>query len=158
MNSNGQIAFRGILVGEGIDNTNNTGIWAQDADGALGLVIRAGDTIEVAPGDLRVLSHPSFASGSGGEDGLRYGFNDLGQIAFVASFTDGTSGVLVASTCKTGDVNADTVVDLLDIQPFASVLVDPDGASAAQRCAADANGDSVIDGSDIAAFIDELNP
>lgn len=156
MNSEGNVAFRGILVGDGVTSLNNTGIWAEDPDGGLQLVVRAGDQIELAPGDLRFVSHPGFASGSGGQDGVRTGFNDLGQIAFVASFSDGTSGVILATPCNVGDMNDDDIVDALDVAPFASVLVSPDDASAAMRCAADVNGDSFVDGLDIAALVEAL--
>jgi hypothetical protein len=37
-----------------------------------------------------------FTSATGNADGRPSGFNDLGQISFVAFFTDGTSGVFVS--------------------------------------------------------------
>lgn len=96
MNANGDVAFMGVLVGDGVDFSNNIGIWAQK-DGELQLVIRAGDEIEVAPGDIRTASWPGILSGSGREDGREVVFNDAGQIAMTLFFTDDTSGVFVAT-------------------------------------------------------------
>ena len=158
MNASGRLALRGVLVGAGVDSSNNTGIWAQDLGGALRLVIRAGDSFELAPGDTRTVAGLGFASGSGGQDGRRTGFNDLGQVAFVAAFTDGSSGVFVASPCLAADVNADSFIDVADVGPFATVLVDPSGASEYERCAADVNGDTLVNGEDIPTFLEELLP
>lgn len=55
--------------------------------------------MEAAPGELRTISDLKFGFfplSSGNEDGRRSGFNDRGQLAFLAKFTDGTSGVFVA--------------------------------------------------------------
>ncbi len=95
LNSLGQIAFDGILQGTGVDSSNDRGIWAQDANGVLHLVIREGEPFEVAPGDIRTVHYFQDAGGlSGGSYGQA--FNDRGEITFQASFTDGSSGVFVA--------------------------------------------------------------
>jgi|GEM_PF-2082505 len=52
-----------------------------------------------------------------------------------------------------GDVNLDTFVDLNDIDAFAAVLIDPDSATDAQNCAADANQDGNVNGLDVQAFM-----
>ena len=59
LNNAGQIAFRGSLMGSGINEFNNDGIWATDNDGMVRLIAREGTPLEVAPGDLRT---PSAAS------------------------------------------------------------------------------------------------
>mgnify|MGYP005853651969 CR=1 FL=1 len=56
-------------------------------------------------------------------------------------------------SCLPGDVNGDGSVDTADIDAFVATIVDPDGATAAERCAADANGDGVVDTADIDAFV-----
>jgi hypothetical protein len=96
LNSAGQTAFIGQLAGNGIDSTNNQGIWAQDRTGQLQLIARYGDSIEVAPGDFRTISTLSFYVGNS-DEGTRSGFNSHGQLAFQATFTDGTSGIFVSS-------------------------------------------------------------
>jgi hypothetical protein len=96
LNAAGQIAFTGRLTGPGITMTNDAGIWAQDLTGALTLIARKGDVIEVQPGDFRTILSAFFLGGSGLEDGRRAGFNELGQLAFIANFTDSSSGIFVS--------------------------------------------------------------
>lgn len=74
MNSAGQTAFRGTLVGNGVNADNATGIWAE-RDGSLSMVVRAGDH---APGA------PDGAVFSGFDEPA---FNSSGQVAFRAFVT-----------------------------------------------------------------------
>jgi hypothetical protein len=109
LNDAGQTAFHAMLTGSGVDSTNNAGIWATDRIGALRLIARSGDALEVAPGDFRTISGLSFVgippSGStgnsggstGNSDGRPSAFNNSGQLAFAATFTDGTSGIFVSN-------------------------------------------------------------
>jgi hypothetical protein len=64
----------------------------------LRLIVRAGDWIDVDEGpvtDLRQISQLGFAGQYGtGLSGYR-GLNKLGQLAFNAQFTDGSSGVFI---------------------------------------------------------------
>jgi len=102
LNGAGQTAFFGFLTGTGVDGSNDFGFWAEDPLGALTLIAREGDQLDVDDGpgiDLRTISSlVGFQPGneSGNEDGRRSNFNDLGQLAFVATFTDGSSGVFVS--------------------------------------------------------------
>ena len=53
MNRWGQTAFYGIVGGAGVTTANDNGLWAEGIDGTLRLLVREGDTIEVAPGQMR---------------------------------------------------------------------------------------------------------
>ena len=68
--------------------------------GNLRLIVRQGDTIDVDDGpgiDLRTIRYLSvFSSNTGNDDGRGSGFNDLGQLAFKATFTDGATGIFVS--------------------------------------------------------------
>jgi hypothetical protein len=99
LNASGHIAFFSPLQfgGGGVTNLNDNGIWAEDFAGVLRLIVREGDLLEVTPGDFRTVSTLSFRGDSGNEDGRGSGFNDFGQVAFSATFTDGTSGVFVSN-------------------------------------------------------------
>ena len=91
LNNAGHIAFLGVLTGSEVSHSNYRGIWAEDPSGVLTLVVRIGDQLDIVDGpasDLRTVSGLSF----GGE-----GFNDLGQVAFRAEFTDGSSGIFVSN-------------------------------------------------------------
>jgi len=117
-NGAGQTAFWANLTGTGVDNSNNFGIWAQDASGVLALISRSGDQLDVDDGpgtDFRTISDLGFVAFNGSEDGRASVFNDLGQVVFRASFTDGSSGIfvsnLVASNPFSGDFDFDGDVD-----------------------------------------------
>ncbi len=100
LNSNGQVAFFDSLRGPGVDARNDSSIWAQDLAGNLKLIARDGDLLDVsddpAISDFRTVRSLSFIVGSGNDDGRASGFNDLGQLAFSASFTDGSQGIFVS--------------------------------------------------------------
>jgi hypothetical protein len=85
------------LTGPGVTGANDGSLWFSNAAGTLSLIARDGDPLEVAPGDTRIVSSLFFQGGSGDEDGLSCGFNDLGQVVFHAAFTDGSSGIFIAT-------------------------------------------------------------
>ena len=100
LNGSGQTAFFGDLTGTGVDSSNDGGIWAEDRSGVLTLIAREGDLIDVDSGpsvDLRAIRNLFFSGITGNEDGRRSSFNDLGQLAFGATFTDGSSGIFVSN-------------------------------------------------------------
>lgn len=97
-NSSGQLMIDGRLSGEGVDDSNDRGLWVQDRTGALRLVVREGDLLEVVPGDNRTvakINRPLLLSSH--DRGGNTVYNDLGQLAFGAQFTDGSGGVFVSS-------------------------------------------------------------
>ena len=132
MNGASQLVFQARIAGPGINDTNNEGIWGADPMVGLRLLVREGETIEVAPGDSRIINQLIFLSGSGGEDGRESGLNDSGQLAFRAMFTDGSQGIFV-----TADTDGDGVVDAFDNCPN---TVNPNQE--------DADGDGVGDACD----------
>ena len=160
-NGNGQVAFTASVTGEGVDGSNNFGVWAEDRNGVLTLVIREGDQIEVAPGDVRTVLSVFMTSGevaiSGGEDGRPINFNDAGQLAFRLIFTDFSGGIIVSSfpIPIPADIDGDGDVDFDDLDALVAVLLgmplDP-----AHVAHADLNGDLNSDGKDIQPFVNAL--
>jgi hypothetical protein len=99
LNQAGQSAFVARLAGSGVGAPfqNDRGIWATDRSGELHLIARIGNLLEVAPGDFRTIRELSLAgAGTGNSDGRPSGFNNLGQLAFWASFNGG-SGIFVSN-------------------------------------------------------------
>jgi len=92
INEAGQVVFQSSL--RGFDYFG--GLWGTDRAGTLREIVRNGDVLQVAPGDFRTVAGISFLGGSGNSDGRPSGFSDNGQVAFWASFTDGSSGVFVS--------------------------------------------------------------
>lgn len=97
MNGAGQLAFLATLTGTGVTFANDLAIFATDPFGVMHLVVREGQTIEVAPGNFRTISLLRPITGTGGNNGRNSSFNDSGQLVFRADFSDGTAGILVAN-------------------------------------------------------------
>ena len=95
LNSAGQIAFGALLIGTGVDENSDRGIWATDRTGALQLIVREGGLLEVSQGDFRSVREAYLAYDS--LSGNSRGFNNLGQLAFQAYFVGGSSGVFVSN-------------------------------------------------------------
>jgi hypothetical protein len=94
LNDAGQIAF---LAGD-----EGTEIWATDRTGALQLIARVNDPLEIAPGDFRTIRTLKFVGGFNGA-GRPRGFNNRGQLAFYAEFyrddprSNSGSGIFVSN-------------------------------------------------------------
>jgi hypothetical protein len=100
INSRGRVAFGSFLTGA-VNAADNYGIWAQDRNGQLRLIAREGDLIDVDDGpneDYRTISSLNFRADSNSSGMQGGGFNNAGQFALLATFTDGTSGILVSDT------------------------------------------------------------
>lgn len=92
-NGRGQMAFQAVVS----DPTSPRpipydGIWAQDVSGELRLIAVEGQFLDVSDDpstpDLRQIRSLSF---------YKSGFNDLGQVAFHATFADGASGIFLSA-------------------------------------------------------------
>jgi hypothetical protein len=59
---------------------------------------------------------------------------------------------------RPGDVNGDAATSILDIESFATVLLDPAAATFDERCAADVNESGWPDGADVQGFADLFVP
>jgi hypothetical protein len=92
----GGIVFEATLTGTGVSAANNTGIWAVDSTGTPQLIVRTGDTLNVASSGTPVYETVSgiFFSGFNGVNaGQALGLADNGDIAFALTFTDKSGGV-----------------------------------------------------------------
>jgi hypothetical protein len=101
INNFGQLMFWARVAGQGISSTNDEGLWAQDRNGELQMIVREGMTIDVDNGiteDLRTVWMID-------RRGL-HRFNDRGQIVFAVRFTDGTSGVFVSNAVAVPEPNS----------------------------------------------------
>jgi hypothetical protein len=105
INGRGQVAFQASLDS---DANPASGIldslWATSLTGELRLIARRGDLMDVDSGsgvDLREIATVGLGgfleASAGAESGWPSAFNDRGQIAFVATFTDGASGAFVSN-------------------------------------------------------------
>lgn len=121
VNAIDQVAFSASLTGDFIDNSNDRGVWATRPNGELILVVREGETFDIDDSphseDLRVVSRVFMQEESGGEDGLRIGLNNLGQLLLTLRFTDGSEGFFVATISDgiDGDATGDGLVGVEDL-------------------------------------------
>jgi len=142
--------YQGALVGNSLGELllpNQPGmIVGADPWGHLSVIARAGDSLEVAPGDFRTISTISYDTNTYMTGGGSTPLNDRGQVAFTAKFTDGSSGVFVSNALVplAGDTNGDGIVNGQDIAAVASNWL---GNPASM---ADVNNDRIINGQDIA--------
>ena len=154
-NAAGQVAFTAYTRENGV-STNNKGIWAHDRDGALRLIALEGEMLEVSPGDFREIELLRFDGVSGNEDGLSSSFNNHGQVAFAAKFTDSTWGVFVSDAVsvfsESGDFNDDGDVDGADFLVWQRGVGTANGAT---RAEGDANGDGAVTAADLKLWKDQ---
>jgi hypothetical protein len=91
-NEGGVVTFA-TVAGSGITASNNQGIWAVDVDGDLQRVIQKGDKLELGGSQKTVLGLKIFAAlPFVAGHGRNYASN--GDLAFLATFTDGTHAIL----------------------------------------------------------------
>jgi hypothetical protein len=82
LNARGQVAFQSVP--EGVDREHGS-LWVWNPDGTYHSILNPGDTIEVAPGDIRR------AAGV-----MLWTFNDRGELAFGVRFEDGSTALVVS--------------------------------------------------------------
>jgi hypothetical protein len=118
----------------------------------LSRIIVSGETLEVRSGDARTVA---VISARENLSDSAYALNDRGELAFSASFTDGSYGLFVLRSLegrqKPGDLTQDAKLDLSDVIALLDVLFrDPGGffpcrLEASNRALLDSNGDARVD-------------
>jgi hypothetical protein len=115
LNALGQLLIPALLqVGPGgVSAASDAGLWLTDPDGVLQLLVREGNPLTVAPGDvatLQTLGGLAGEPGSGGSDGRPKVLNDRGEAAFVGTLADGRAGAFVASVAGLcSDLDGDSI-------------------------------------------------
>ena len=92
INAADQILLNGRISGGGVNALTDEGLWSTDGDGNLQPIIREGDLLQIAPGDVRTVSAVNASGFSGGEDGMPTALTDSGDFLIYLRFADGTSG------------------------------------------------------------------
>ncbi len=136
LNTEGSLAIAATLesgVG-GVAANNDTGLWLIDSMGSGTLVAREGDLLAG-----RTIDTLDFVGNSAGTDGRATGLNDIGQLAFQATFTNGDSGLFLFSSFA-ADFDNDGDVDDADLAIW--------NTSYATNSGADADSDGDSDGND----------
>ena len=106
LNAAGQVAFLAELAGTGVTTANNSALFATDLPGSLRLIARDGSPLEVAPGISKIVREIEIFDRTNNEDGRQSSFNDAGQLAFRATFTDFTEGIFVSNAVAVPEPSA----------------------------------------------------
>lgn len=98
LNVRQQLAFFTFLQGEagGVTFSNDAAIFAVGTSGEVVLVAREGGLLEVSPGEFETI-RTLFVHDSLDQQVGRRSLSNAGELAFKAEFTDGTSGIFVAT-------------------------------------------------------------
>lgn len=103
MNSTGYLVFRHRFGN--VDGTDSgEAIFSTDPLGNLETVVRTGQSIEALPGQFKTISSFAlfgFNDFSGGQDGGTP-FNDSAQLVLPVTYSDGTTGILIATVPEPG--------------------------------------------------------
>ena len=95
-NNHGGVIFLAALTVNStakVTTSNNLGIWAVDPSGNVQLIVRTGDMLNVN-GTLKTVTALTFLSGSAYDSAQTRSFSQPdGEIIYLASFSDGTSGI-----------------------------------------------------------------
>jgi hypothetical protein len=119
LNNRGDTVFEASWEeGSGDHAEWRVGIFAIDAQGEAHSLLRWGEAVEVAPGDVRTVESFHFIDSASTATGRR-GLNDRGQLAAEVGFTDFSQGVLLISIdaleCSDGvDNDGDGLADFPD--------------------------------------------
>ena len=114
INRLGQIGFQASLLSSSGNFLTDSGIFIFDPRSGLREIATVGDLVDVsedpANTDLREISFLSLV-----DDNSRDFFNDRGQVAFLVSFTDGTSGLFVSDPISVPEPSTAWVVGAIAI-------------------------------------------
>jgi len=121
VNSSGTVVFSAALAGPMIDRDRADGLWMTDHQQRPVLVVREGQSINVAqpgdPTDTRRVASLEFVGGSGADDGRVCGLNERGDAVFYLRFDDGSTAIARARLRgpRTHDLDGDGVVGAADL-------------------------------------------
>ncbi|HYE19163.1 MAG TPA: dockerin type I repeat-containing protein [Tepidisphaeraceae bacterium] len=157
LNDLGQIAFVASLTGGDVTSANDNGLWVYDPILGTRLVVREGQTLQVAPGVTRTVSSIDMLVDAATGDGRGTSLNDRGQIAFTLGFTSGINcGVFIADIggVLPGDLDRDGLVSAADRAALSALIATPTSAGLALG---DLNADGAITALDLAVLDSNMN-
>lgn len=96
-NNNGGVVFLATLNASapvGVSTSNNTGIWAVDNSGAVQLIVRTGDIVDIG-GTVKTITGISFLANAAGVNGQgRSVDQSTGDLVYLATFSDKTTSII----------------------------------------------------------------
>lgn len=93
----GPVILASLAVGPGgVSAWNNVGIWKADSNGALSLIARTGDSVEIE-GLVKFIAGLEIFNSTGDANAQPGGSNARGDLIFLATFSDGTQALITAA-------------------------------------------------------------
>ncbi|MBZ0173190.1 MAG: hypothetical protein K8E66_12470, partial [Phycisphaerales bacterium] len=175
INDHGHVVFGASLTGEGTNEDNNFGLWAESPDGVLGLLVRSGDPLPGASDDTWIRAQPrrlkfnneydvvlhAQLKGSNVDymnDDVVLGFPGLGEAVVllregqVLDLGNGDSRTVFDFDLESELTDDGRVYLLANFTDGARAVIELTVPGAGE-CAADLNGDGVVDTRDFIAFL-----
>ncbi|MDX2147147.1 MAG: GC-type dockerin domain-anchored protein [Planctomycetota bacterium] len=150
-NADGTVVFISDLVG--LPDSENRAVYLKRRGEDPILLLREGDAIEVAPGDVRTIgSTIGWRGSNAGQASGDIGFNNAEELAVRVVFTDATDAFLLVrpGTDCPADFNGDGQADFFDYLDFVQAFSSDDPT-------ADFNSDGQVDFFDYLDFADAFN-
>jgi hypothetical protein len=155
MNDVGDIIGPTQIAGPGITDDDKVVLWLRHRVLQRWIpLLRSGSTLggrTVYAGDAGDFGQ-GYGNKIGGGDGQYQSLNDLGMLAMVIEFTDGTHGVFRISPPPFGDGDGDVDVDLADWSLMSGCHAGPDGGLAPDCDVFDLDWDNDVDLADYSMF------
>jgi len=141
----GDVAFMARLGGGAVQFEHRDAIYLAARGGAPRLIARAGDSVELPSGEVKIIRDLSFGgdssvNGNGGRSALTF----HGQIVYVATFTDSSQAILTTEPFCAADWDHSGLIDSGDFFAFVTDFFDS---------AADFNRSGFNDSQDFFDFI-----
>ena len=92
-----------ISAADGVNASNNLGLWALNGNGVLQLLLRSGEVINVEGLGTKKIRTFTALQTAPGANGAAIGYDDFGDVAVIATFTDGSSALLDVEMEEIGD-------------------------------------------------------
>ena len=88
------LVFTATLAGKAVLAKNKLGLWAEDKNGLIRLLLRGDQSVTVAPGVTKKVATFRLLDALPGSFGSRRSYNATGSVAVLATFTDKTQAIL----------------------------------------------------------------
>jgi len=83
-----------LSASDGVTTANDVGLWGVDGFGDLILLLRTGQTVTLPNSDVKTIKSFIALAAAPGSVGAASGYDDEGNVAVLATFTDGTQALL----------------------------------------------------------------
>jgi hypothetical protein len=79
----------------GVTAATASGVWGNDSAGELRLLFRKGESVQFGGGLVKTVKTFTLLNAAAGSAGVTRSFNDAGQVAWLATFTDQSQALLI---------------------------------------------------------------